>query len=271
MRILKKVFGFIVKGSLVTGLSAFSLVRLTQLWFGIGGGLDVALFAFFGTVAGYNFIKYDAIARMQRLAMRNELKAITVMSWLCLPAAGYLFFGMRFVSQVTAVAFLGLTVLYALPFFPNKKNARNWAGVKIYIVSICWMGITAIVPLVEESIPYDFAFFLVCIRRFLYILVLVLVFEIIDLKTDDPHLRTIPQWIGVKPAKKLGHGLLLALLLMNLLDYDSMAEILLNSVVFVITGLFLYFATPDRSKYYTLFWVEALPVFWWLAGLLLRG
>lgn len=271
MRILRKAFGFIVKGSLVTGLSAFSLVSLTQLWFGIDGSADVALFAFFGTVAGYNFIKYDAIARMQRLAMRNELKAITVMSWLCLVASGYLFFGLRFGTQLVAVAFLGLTVLYALPFFPNKKNARNWAGVKIYMVSICWMGITAVVPLVEESIPYDFAFFLVCMRRFLYILVLVLVFEIIDLKTDDPHLQTIPQWIGVKPAKKLGHGLLLALLLMNLLDYGDTPEILLNSAVFVVTGLFLYFATEDRPKSYTLFWVEALPVCWWLASLLLRG
>lgn len=267
----RRIFDFIVKGSLITGLSAFALVRLTQSWFGIAGGMDVALLAFFGTVAGYNFIKYDALARMQGRRLRAELKAITAMSLLCLSAAGYYFFELRFATQATAVAFMGLTVLYALPFFPNKKNARNWAGVKIYIVSLCWMGVTAIVPLVEESIPFDFAFVLICIRRFLYILVLVLVFEIVDLRYDDPLLRTIPQRIGVKRTKQLGHALLLTLMAMNFLDYDSLSEILLNSGIFVLTGIFLFFATENRPKYYTLFWAEAIPVFWWLGDWLLRS
>lgn len=268
MQAVRKIIAFVVSGSLITGLSAFSLVRLTQLWFGIADGMEVALFAFFGTVAGYNFIKYDALARMQKMKLRSDLKAIAVMSFFCLSAAGYYFFTMRFASQLTAVVFTALTVLYALPFFPDKKNARNWAGVKIYIVSICWMGTTAVLPLVEESIPFDFAFGLLCIRRFLYILVLVLVFEIVDLRHDDPLLRTIPQWIGVKRTKQLGHFLLLVLIGFNFLDYDSATEILLNTAIFVITGIFLFFATANRPKYYTLFWAEAIPVFWWIGSLL---
>jgi len=38
----------------------------------------------------------------------------------------------------------------------------------------------------------------------------------------------------------------------------------LNFVIAIIIALFLFFANQKRSKYYTSFWVESIPVFWLL-------
>jgi hypothetical protein len=47
--------------------------------FHISADQAMANFAFFGTIVGYNFVKYDALARAQKKQMRNELK-IAVLS-----------------------------------------------------------------------------------------------------------------------------------------------------------------------------------------------
>lgn len=269
MNFLRNISKLLVDGSFITGLSAFSLVRLTQMWFGISGDWDVAWLAFFGTIAGYNFIKYDALVRFRWAQLRPKIKVIAFLGFGCVAMAGWYLLQLRMAAQLTVIGFGFLTVLYALPFFPNRKNARNWAGVKIYIVSICWMGVTAVLPLVQARVPFDEAAFILCLRRFLFVLVLVLIFEIIDLAKDDPLLRTIPQWIGVKRTKQLGHALLLILVALNGADFHSYPEIALNTGIFVLTGLFVYFAHERRSPQYTLVWAESIPVFWWLASLLL--
>jgi hypothetical protein len=66
MMVLKKILDFYINSSLHVALSAFALVSMTQFFFNIDDGLSVAYFAFFGTVVGYNFVKYDALARLNK-------------------------------------------------------------------------------------------------------------------------------------------------------------------------------------------------------------
>ena len=161
--------------------------------------------------------------------------------------------------------------MYTLPFFPNKKNARNWAGVKIYIVALCWVGVTIILPLLNANVSVGSDFYFKCVQRFILIFVLVLVFEIIDLKNDDPHLQTVPQQIGVKHTKILGYILLIVFCGLEFLNsrisgnFQSVPlQLVLIFVVAIVVALFLAFANENRSKYYTSFWVESIPIFWWL-------
>jgi hypothetical protein len=98
------------------------------------------------------------------------------------------------------------------------------------------------------------------------IFTLILIFEIIDLKKDDPHLKTVPQQIGVKNTKLLGFVLLIIFCVLGLFNSNGnfqILELLLNFVIAIISTLFLYFSNENRSKYYTSFWVESVPVFWW--------
>jgi hypothetical protein len=230
---------------------------------------SVANFAFFGTIIGYNFVKYDALARAKKIQMRKELKAIVLFSLCSVILVGYYFFKLERVTQITAVIFLSITLLYTLPFFPNKKNARNWAGIKIYIVALCWVGVTLGLPILDAGISITMDFYLKCMQRFVLIFVLVLIFEIIDLAKYDPHLKTVPQQIGVKRTKILGLFLLIPFYFLEFFKSGlDKNQLIINLILVLMIGLFLLFANEKQSKYYTSFWVESIPIVWWLLLLL---
>ena len=142
MLFFKRLLDFYINSSIHVALSVYALVRITFHVFHIQYDEPMALFVFFGTIVGYNFVKYDALARTKKLEMRNQLKTIALFSFCSLLLAGYYFFCLQKTTQLFSILVLGLTLLYTLPFFPNKKNARNWAGVKIYIVALCWVGVS---------------------------------------------------------------------------------------------------------------------------------
>jgi hypothetical protein len=230
---------------------------------------SVAWFAFFGTIVGYNFVKFDALARANKNKMRSRLKAIAIFSFVSLFMVIYFFSKLHYMTKIVASLFLVLTILYTLPFFPNTKNARNWAGLKIYIVAICWVGVTVVLPILNSGISFQNYFYIIALQRFFLIFPLILIFEIIDLKTDDPHLKTVPQQIGVKNTKELGFVLLIIFCGLGLFNGNingnfQVLDLLLNFVIAIVIAIFLYFSNENCSKYYTWFWVESVPIFWWL-------
>lgn len=270
MRYLKKLLDFYINSSIHVALSVYALVRMTGFLFQITAIEASAFFAFFGTIVGYNFVKYDALARTQKLQMRMQLKAIALLSLLSLVVCGFYFLQLAQKTKIIAVAFFILTLLYTLPFFPNKKNARNWAGVKIYIVALCWVGVTLFLPIINAEVPLTTYVFLVAVQRFILIFVLILIFEIIDLKHDDPHLKTVPQQIGVERTKKLGSLLMLVFVVLEFLyaDFNYPILFLKTGIAFTVL-LFLLFANEKQSKYYSSFWAESIPILWFALLLIL--
>jgi hypothetical protein len=250
-------------------LSCYAMVRMTQYMFHISPEGATANFAFFGTIVGYNFVKYDALVRAKNIQMRNELKVIVLFSLCSVIVVAHYFFKLEQVTQIVAVIFLNITLLYTLSFFPNKKNARNWAGVKIYIVALCWVGVTLGLPILDAGVPITMDFYLKCMQRFMLIFVLVLIFEIIDMAKDDPHLKTVPQQIGVKRTKILGLLLLIPFYLLEFFKSNlDENQLIVNMILVLMIALFLIFANEKRSKYYTSFWGESIPIVWWLLLLL---
>ena len=271
MKILKSILQFYINSSIHVALSCFALVQITQMVFHISAQNAVGYFAFWGTIVGYNFVKYEELARAKRLQLRMQLRVIALFTLGCFIMTGYYFFLLERITQIVAIAFLGLTLLYTLPFFPNKVNARNWAGVKIYIVSFCWVGATVFLPLLNADFTPTISIGILSIQRFILIFVLILIFEIIDLRHDNTNLRTIPQQIGVKNSKILGFVLLVVFCGLELFNVNGNININMEFLklnfgiaIGIVITLFLAFANEKRSKYYTSFWVESVPIVWWL-------
>ena len=203
--------------------------------------------------------------------MSWKLKAIASLSFLSLFTGIYYFLELQKITKIIATLVLILTILYTLPFFPNKKNARNWAGFKIYIVAICWVGVTVLMPILNSGYKIHPEIYCIIIQRFLLIFSLILIFEIIDLKNDDPYLKTVPQQIGVGKTKSLGFILLILFCGLGLLNSNfQFLELELNFVIAIVIALLLFYSNENRSKYFTSFWVESIPVFWWLLYLFLN-
>ena len=265
MIVSKRILDFYLNSSIHVALSCYALVHITFHVFHIQYDEPMALFVFFGTIVGYKFVKYDALVRVKKNPIGIQLKIIAVLSFISVLLVGYYFFHLKRITQIVSVAILAITALYTLPFFPNRKNARNWAGVKIYIVALCWVGATLVLPLINAEIPFTTDFFIKCIQRFILVFVLILVFEILDLANDDPHLQTVPQTIGVKKTKLLGFLLLIPFWFLEVfITTFNYHDAVINLIMVTMLMLFIAFANPNRSKYYTSFWVESVPIFWWL-------
>src|SRR6188768_375357 len=91
MSLFKKLFNFYLSSSIHVALSAYSLVRMTQFLYGISNDNAVAYFTFFGTIVGYNFVKYDFLVRIKRSYISNKLKGIVLLSFISLCSAGFFF------------------------------------------------------------------------------------------------------------------------------------------------------------------------------------
>jgi hypothetical protein len=264
MSLLQRLFAFYIDASIHVALAVLALVLVTAHQFGLPYDADAAGFAFFGSVVGYNFVKYESLFRLRK-PMRKLVKAIAVFSALAAVGAAFFFFRLNADTKWTAIATGALLFLYAVPLFSDRANFRNVAGIKIYIVCLCWSIVTVVVPVINAGIPFSADVWLKCIQRFMLVLTLILVFEIIDLTRDDPSLGTVPQRIGVAKTKALGLLLMAGFFVLEFcqstFDPDQLTA---NGILFAATALFTWFAHPQRGRHYTAFWVESLPIFWYL-------
>jgi hypothetical protein len=263
MKVIKQLFYLYIHGSIHVAVAVLCLVLMTNHMFNLPLSAPVAGFAFFGTVSGYNFIKYGERFR-RHLAISTYHKVVAAISILSLLLGGCCFFLLSLKAQLAALILGVFAVLYAVPVSP-RGNLRSLAGIKIYIVALCWAGVTTLMPLLNAGLGLSHDAWLKFCQRFLLVIILILIFEIIDLSTDDPNLKTVPQKIGVKNTKVLNIILLGFFYFLEFLRHNiDNKQLLVNVMLILAVGLFTLGASPERNKYYTLFWVESVPVFWLL-------
>ena len=271
MRIFKNILDFYIESSLHVAFAVYALIRVTFFKLNIPYDEPVAYFGFFGTIVGYNFIKYDELARIKKVELTNKFKAIIGLSAFATLATGYYFLELKTNTKLIGFGALFLTILYTLPFFPNRKNMRNWSGLKIYLVALAWIGVTVVLPIINAEVDFSVVVVLKCLQRFIFVFILMLIFEIIDLQFDDEELKTIPQKIGVIMTKQLTYMLLLVFVCMDFFKPNiSLKQLILTFIIAFIIGLFAFFSNDKRNKYYSSFWVESIPVIWLLLLLLFR-
>lgn len=227
---------------------------------------------FCSSVLGYNFIKYFGISKFHYRSLTTRLKEIQLLSLFCLFGLIFTFIGLNNTSKPLVLCLGTVTFLYEIPF-ERIESLRKVRGLKIYIIALVWAMTTVLLPLVEADIRLESSIFFELVQRFIFILVLMLPFEIRDLNNDDLRLSTIPQKIGITTSKRLGFLGLVLIFLLSFLLHDNAIDILITTIVMVVTGLFLIFIHPQKPFYFTAFWVESVPVFWallvWISNFLL--
>lgn len=265
-KLLKNIFDFYINASIHVALAVFAFVQISCAEFQLLIDNKVSWFAFFGTIVGYNFIKYDELARVKKVVWHIQLRLVVLLSFVSVIVCGYYFFQLNRLTQLIAIGSLLLTGFYALPIVPKKTNFRNWSGVKIYLVALSWAIVTVLLPVFYSEMLIGELIWIYFLQRFLIVFVLMLIFEIVDLSKDALSLQTIPQQIGVRKTKWLGYVLLIICVLLEVFIFNNQFLALQLLLPFSI-AIALFFATPNRSKYYTSFLVEAIPIVWWVFNL----
>jgi hypothetical protein len=264
MKLVKQLFNFYINSSIHVALAVFSLTWITLLELGLEYNESVLYFVFYASITGYNFVKYFGIAKFHHRQLTNWLRLIQVLSFVCFLLMCYYVFQLSTETLIYISAFAVLTFLYAIPFLSKQSlSLRHIGGLKIYIIALVWVGVTTFVPVINESYGVNTDVMIIGLQRFLYVLVLMLPFEIRDLKYDSSSLATIPQKIGVRRTKYLGLMLLVLIVFSEFFkDEITAARIVVLIVISVLTGLFVSFSKINQGKYYSSFWVEGLPILW---------
>lgn len=259
---LKKLFEFYINSSLHVAFAVVAFMYVTAKEFDFSISKNLLFFVFFGSISGYNFVKYAGVAKLHHRSLANWLKFIQVFSLICF--LFFILFGWQ-ISRTTLLVsglFGLLTLFYALPIFPNQKNLRSLAGIKIFIIALVWSGVTVVIPVYDAGIVINAAVWLEFSQRLLLVLVLMLPFEIRDLRYDDSLLKTLPQALGVAETKKVGIGILVFSMVLEVLQNSEAVFLLSYFLISVVSALLVYKSTVDQSKYYASFWVEAVPILW---------
>jgi hypothetical protein len=170
--------------------------------------------------------------------------------------------------SVISIPFAFITFFYAIPLFKIGKlhiSFRNFPAIKIFSIAIAWAGVTVLFPLLEAGYHFNYDVYLEFFQRILILIAYTIPFDIRDVYFDDKELKTIPQLVGVQKSKILGTVLLLLFVLISLFKNSYFEkEVSSDIVIAIITILFLWNSTAKKSRYYTSFFVEAIPIIWFL-------
>lgn len=262
MMLLKRLLDFYINSSLHVALAVLSFCVLTTYELDLNSSIVLFSTVFCAAIVGYNFVKYFGLAKFYYRSLTTKLKYIQLVSALSILGLGYAFLQLQSATQML-LFFLGLiTFFYAIPMgLKTPKNLRSIGGVKIYIIAFVWAMTTVALPILESQLSLNFEHWILIVQRTFIIIVLMLPFEIRDLDLDQIYLSTIPQKIGVRNTKIIGYALLGDALLLEFVKHQfDQNRFLIVVFLVVISILFLAKSTPKRSRYYTAFWVEAIPI-----------
>jgi len=278
MYYLKRFFEFYLNSSIHVALAVYCLSWLTLLNFNIPYNGNILYFTFYATITGYNFVKYFGRAKFHHRSLTKELRIIQIFSFICFLLMCYYTLELQ-TKTIYAIGILGvITLLYAIPLLPKKvlfderMNLRRISGFKVYVISFVWACVTVVLPIIDSGYNIDWDVVLTVIQIFIYVLVVMLPFEIRDMSYDNLRLSTIPQQIGVKKTKMIGVLLLIPFFFLEYFkDEISPTSIIALLIVMALTIIAIVLAKTKQSDYFSSFWVEGIPIVWLLVKMLGTG
>lgn len=242
-----------------------ALTLITYLSLNISIDRSLVAFVFFGSITGYNFVKYAEVAGLHHRSLTKSLRWIQIFSFFSFLLMCFFGFDLSREVLLTLAVLGSLTLFYAVPVFSRKRNLRSLRGLKIFIVAIVWSGVTVLLPLFQKGDMITWDVWMIFIQRFLFVVTITLPFEIRDVQFDSEALGTIPQRIGKKRTQLLGALFLLFLLCIEFLkdafSYDMTIKTL---CICMITSIGIYLSNEKQSRYFASFWIESLPLVWLL-------
>ncbi len=259
-----RIFEFYLDASIHVALAVFSLLHITAYFIKLPEFDHLSYFIFFSTISTYNFIKYGVEAEKYLLMTNSYHRGIQLFSFAALAIALYHGYFLSLETWIATGLLMILTGGYAMPVFPNFRELRSLGLLKITLVSLIWAGTTVVLPVISVSARLTWDIGIEALQRFILVIVLLIPFEIRDLKLDHAGLRTLPQRFGIITTINIGYIASLLFFGLTYLKRDaSIVEILSKVLLLLLLLIVLYYTKREGTKYFASFWVEAVPIFWW--------
>ena len=267
MQLLKRCFSFYIYGNIHVALAAYCLTKITLLQFDIHNQ-SLANFIFFSTVLAYNCIRFfqlkniNSMTSIWILANKKGLIILNILAFM-----GVFYFGVDFKGKDLWVLLplILTTIFYVIPLTEKIKGLRHIPGLKLILISFTWAGITMYLPVYMAGLNETPQLWLYFLKRFLFVMAITIPFDIRDASFDLPELSTLPQLLGVPISKIIALAAILMVLGVDWqLDTLDAAYFGIDLFIVILSLLMIAFTTENRGRYYTAFWIESLPIFWYV-------
>jgi 4-hydroxybenzoate polyprenyltransferase len=250
---LRKLSAFILFSSIFIALCAIGLCIETNILLGVPlNNFSFYCFVFGATLVQYNLhylLKKAAVPNSERLRWSQKNRMIHVIFLL----TGILLILFSFFSfhleHFVILALLGcISVLYSFPFLPfgKKRRIKDYGFLKIITLALLWTLVTVWFPVnVWQTDHGLFAF--VFAKRFVFMLVLCLLFDVRDIEIDSKEqINTLAVVLGKKKSYRLSYILLLLFVALSFLQYYYLPQI--NFLIAMIVSAIATWITIEITK-----------------------
>lgn len=223
---LKKLVEFILFSSIFIAGCAVALCIETNLLLHLPLNIiSFYCFVFGATLAQYNLhylVKTSAVKNSRRLAwsLKNKnLHKILFAIGIGLILFSFLSFRLH---HFIILGILGvIAFLYSLPIIPfgKKRRIKDYGFVKILTLALLWTLVTVWFPVVNYSFERNI-FVFVFFKRFVFMFVLCLLFDIRDIEVDrKENIKTIPVLLGKKRSYYLAYITLAVFVFLSVIQF----------------------------------------------------
>jgi len=265
MRLLKFVFSH----SIFTAVCAAALSWQTGCLINQSVSITVLLFIFFSTLAGYNF--YWIIAKRTSVIAISAsfIKQISSNIILLLTSSLLMLYLLAQLPQLwfPSLVSVSCTVLYSWPLWKSSPDKRplSMGVMKTFLLALTWTYVTIWFPLAGKMLEWTPDFLLHLSFRFLFMLMLCILFDKRDLEVDlKRSYSSVATIFTVKQLQLLCNACFLLMLLVILLSWktNSSQTVLLSNLASVAATYLLYrLSFKPRGYYFYYFLVDGLMFF----------
>jgi 4-hydroxybenzoate polyprenyltransferase len=223
---IKKLLAFILFSSIFIAACAVAFCMETNIL------LNVPLnsFSFYCFVFGATLVQYNLHYSMKKVAVKNSER----LTWslknknvhLVLLITGCLLILFSFFSfhlhHFIILAILGcIAFLYSFPFLPfgKKKRIKDYGFIKIITLSLLWTLVTVWLPVSNMNVDTGL-FVFVFVKRFVFMFILCLLFDVRDIEIDEKeNIKTLAVILGKKNSYFLSYFLLILFVVLSVVQY----------------------------------------------------
>ncbi|MEO1010603.1 MAG: hypothetical protein AAFX53_04805 [Bacteroidota bacterium] len=265
MKLLGRLFDFYLDSNIHVALSVVALLWITSFYLDIPMNAKLNCFVFFATVSAYFFIRYVSTRFKYYLPLQHNHRCLLIFAVICSGAGLWCSLSLYWSPSlflVLALLFL-FTAAYVLPVLPSNGNLRDFGLLKIILVALVWAGVTVILPIINAQLDFSWDMGIEVLQRFILIVVLMLPFEVRDMKYDPPGLKTFPRRFGLGKTRMFGLGFVAFFFFLTFFkDTPGEYEPMTKGILSVFLTFLLCTMKRGQGKYFATFWVEAVPIFW---------
>ena len=264
----KKAWELILFGSIFIASCAVAFCMETNILL----GLPLNHFSFYCFVFGATLVQYNLHYLVKTIAVKDSIRLVwsqrnktihLILLIIGIILILFSFFSFHLKHFIVLLCLGGVAFLYSFPFLPfgKKRRIKDYGFLKIITLALLWTLVTVWFPV--NNMRYDpYLFLFVFVKRFVFMFVLCLLFDVRDIEIDSKEkINTLAVMIGKKKAYSVSYLLLIVFVIFSFAQYfyfpqtGFLIAMLISAIVTYVT---IEFTKKDNSDFIYLAGIDGM-------------